>query len=57
MDKSEAPTQVLVRTLHKKPGLKDTNFQVLKAKLEVVKYIAENYYVTTYVLLSLSCFL
>ncbi|KAK3923770.1 Protein mini spindles [Frankliniella fusca] len=47
MDKGDAQTQVLIRTLHKKPGLKDTNFQVLKAKLEVVKYIAENFTLTT----------
>lgn len=47
MDKCDAPTQVLIRTLHKKPGLKDTNFQVLKAKLEVVKYIAENFTVSS----------
>ncbi|KAE8740038.1 hypothetical protein FOCC_FOCC014444 [Frankliniella occidentalis] len=47
MEKSDAQTQVLVRTLHKKPGLKDTNFQVLKAKLEAVKFIAENFTITT----------
>jgi len=39
---SEIPTQVLIRTLNKKPGLKDTNFQVLKARLEAVKLLAEN---------------
>jgi hypothetical protein len=38
----EIPTQVLIRTLNKKPGLKDTNFQVLKARLEAVKLLAEN---------------
>jgi hypothetical protein len=39
---TEIPTQVLIRTLNKKPGLKDTNFQVLKARLEAVKLLAEN---------------
>ncbi|PSN31815.1 Mini spindles protein [Blattella germanica] len=39
---TEIPTQVIIRTLNKKPGLKDTNFQVLKARLEAVKLLAEN---------------
>ncbi|XP_076289585.1 msps cytoskeleton-associated protein 5 isoform X1 [Lasioglossum baleicum] len=43
MNPSEVPTQVLVRTLAKKPGFKDTNFQVLKLRLEIVKYLAENF--------------
>ncbi|XP_074041153.1 protein mini spindles-like isoform X1 [Leptinotarsa decemlineata] len=42
LDSKSVPTQALVKFLAKKPGLKDTNFQVLKAKLEVVKYLAEN---------------
>ncbi|XP_011883305.1 PREDICTED: cytoskeleton-associated protein 5 isoform X2 [Vollenhovia emeryi] len=40
---SEVPTQVIVRTLAKKPGFKDTNFQVLKLRVEIVKYLAENH--------------
>lgn len=47
IEKSDGVSQVLLRTLHKKPGLKDTNFQVLKAKLEVVKYMAENLSIST----------
>ncbi|XP_033322448.2 msps cytoskeleton-associated protein 5 isoform X2 [Megalopta genalis] len=43
MNSSEVPTQVIVRTVAKKPGFKDTNFQVLKLRLEVVKYLAENF--------------
>ena len=39
---TEIPTQVIIRTLNKKPGLKDTNFQVLKARLEAVKLLSEN---------------
>lgn len=41
MDPAEVSAQVIVRTLAKKPGLKDTNFQVLKLRIEVVKYLAE----------------
>ncbi|XP_076663727.1 msps cytoskeleton-associated protein 5 isoform X2 [Andrena cerasifolii] len=43
MDSSEVPTQVIVRTLAKKPGFKDTNFQVLKLRLEIVKFLAESF--------------
>lgn len=42
LDAKNIPTQALVKFVAKKPGLKDTNFQVLKAKLEIVKYLAEN---------------
>ncbi|KAF4519728.1 hypothetical protein B566_EDAN017602 [Ephemera danica] len=42
MEKLEIPAQVLIRTLNKKPGLRDGNFQVLKAKFDVVKAVAEN---------------
>ncbi|XP_039313050.1 protein mini spindles isoform X3 [Solenopsis invicta] len=43
MDPAEVPTQVIIRTLAKKPGFKDTNFQVLKLRVEIVKYLAENH--------------
>ncbi|XP_011700705.1 PREDICTED: cytoskeleton-associated protein 5 isoform X2 [Wasmannia auropunctata] len=43
MDSAEVPTQVIVRTLARKPGFKDTNFQVLKLRVEIVKYLAENH--------------
>ncbi|XP_018308410.1 cytoskeleton-associated protein 5 isoform X3 [Mycetomoellerius zeteki] len=43
MDSAEVPTQVIVRILAKKPGFKDTNFQVLKLRIEIVKYLAENH--------------
>ncbi|XP_059481984.1 protein mini spindles isoform X2 [Neocloeon triangulifer] len=42
MDKSDMQAQALVKTLSRKPGLKDNNFQVMKAKLDVVKAIAES---------------
>ncbi|XP_017785300.1 PREDICTED: cytoskeleton-associated protein 5 [Nicrophorus vespilloides] len=42
LESSNMPTQALVKTISKKPGLKDTNFQVLKLRLDVVKYLAEN---------------
>ena len=41
MERADIPTQALVRTLCKKPGLKDNNFQVIKLKLEAVKILAE----------------
>lgn len=40
LTKADTPTQALVRTLCRKPGLKDNNFQVLKLKLEAVKTLA-----------------
>lgn len=40
--------QILFRTLNsKKPGLKDTNFQVLKVKLDIVRIISEKFPITT----------
>ncbi|XP_043507274.1 protein mini spindles [Frieseomelitta varia] len=43
IDPTEIPIQVIVRTLARKPGFKDTNFQVLKLRLEIVKFLAENF--------------
>uniref|UniRef100_A0A1Y9J0Y2 TOG domain-containing protein n=1 Tax=Anopheles quadriannulatus TaxID=34691 RepID=A0A1Y9J0Y2_ANOQN len=40
-------SQVLLRSLAKKPGLKDTNFQVLKARLDTARTIVERYGITT----------
>lgn len=40
-------SQVLVKTLCKKPGLKDTNFQVLKLKLDALAAITEKLGMTT----------
>ncbi|XP_076268302.1 protein mini spindles-like isoform X2 [Rhynchophorus ferrugineus] len=42
MNGQTIPTQAFVKILMKKPGLKDTNFQVLKVKLDIIKYLAEN---------------
>lgn len=36
-------TQVLLRVLAKKPGLKDTNFQVLKLRLDAVTQIVDSF--------------
>lgn len=41
LDRENLPTQALVHTLAKKPGLKDNNFQVLKQKLAVLRFLAE----------------
>lgn len=40
-------SQALIRVLCKKPGLKDTNFQVLKVKLEILTKIVEKIGITT----------
>ncbi|ETN59361.1 microtubule associated protein xmap215 [Anopheles darlingi] len=40
-------SQILLRTLTKKPGLKDTNFQVLKLKLDTLRMIIERFGITT----------
>ncbi|CAB1318242.1 unnamed protein product [Coregonus sp. 'balchen'] len=41
MDISEMPCQALVRLLAKKPGWKETNFQVMQLKLQVVAVVAQ----------------
>ena len=41
MPSDEVPVQVIVRTLAKKPGFKDTHFQVLKQRIELVGQLAE----------------
>lgn len=50
IDGIEAKTgnsQTLLKTICKKPGLKDTNFQVVKLRLDIVKSIIEKLGVTT----------
>ncbi|XP_030635140.1 cytoskeleton-associated protein 5 [Chanos chanos] len=41
MDDKEMPCQALVRMLAKKPGWKETNFQVMQMKLHIVGLIAQ----------------
>ncbi|KAJ8298919.1 hypothetical protein KUTeg_022979 [Tegillarca granosa] len=41
-EKKEIPCQVVVRTVNKKPGLKDTNFQVLKLRVDLIATLATN---------------
>ncbi|XP_028842813.1 cytoskeleton-associated protein 5 isoform X3 [Denticeps clupeoides] len=41
MDRGEMPCQALVRMLAKKPGWKETNFQVMQMKLHIVGLIAQ----------------
>ncbi|XP_064144258.1 cytoskeleton-associated protein 5 isoform X3 [Loxodonta africana] len=41
MDRNEMPCQALVRMLAKKPGWKETNFQVMQMKLHIVALIAQ----------------
>ncbi|XP_072383442.1 protein mini spindles [Diabrotica undecimpunctata] len=52
LNSPSVPTQAIVKFLAKKPGLKDTNVQVLKAKIEVIKYLAEN---TKFTITTASC--
>uniref|UniRef100_A0A182SXJ2 TOG domain-containing protein n=1 Tax=Anopheles maculatus TaxID=74869 RepID=A0A182SXJ2_9DIPT len=40
-------SQVLLRSLGKKPGFKDTNFQVLKGKLDTARTVVERFGITT----------
>lgn len=46
LDPKGGHSQVVLRTLAKKPGLKDTNFQVLKVKLENVRAAVERLGIT-----------
>ncbi|XP_069595027.1 cytoskeleton-associated protein 5 isoform X5 [Ranitomeya imitator] len=41
MERSEIPCQALVKMLAKKPGFKETNFQVMQMKLHIVALIAQ----------------
>uniref|UniRef100_A0AAQ4PNR4 Cytoskeleton associated protein 5 n=1 Tax=Gasterosteus aculeatus aculeatus TaxID=481459 RepID=A0AAQ4PNR4_GASAC len=41
LDRTEMPCQALVKMLAKKPGWKETNFQVMQIKLHVVALIAQ----------------
>lgn len=41
-DAKTLQSQAIVKLVVRKPGLKDTNFQVLKAKLDIVKYLSDN---------------
>lgn len=47
VEQSAGNSQVLVRTLCKKPGLKETNFQVLKLRLDALVAITEKLGMTT----------
>ncbi|ESO97492.1 hypothetical protein LOTGIDRAFT_228176 [Lottia gigantea] len=40
--RDDIPCQVCVRVIDRKPGLKDTNFQVLKLRLELIAHLAKN---------------
>jgi cytoskeleton-associated protein 5 len=41
MPTDEVPCQVIVRTVARKPGLKDPHFQVLKQRLELISLLAD----------------
>lgn len=40
LSREEIPAQAFVRTISKKPGLKETNFQVLKLKVDLISHLA-----------------
>uniref|UniRef100_A0A6B2EE03 Putative microtubule-associated protein n=1 Tax=Phlebotomus kandelakii TaxID=1109342 RepID=A0A6B2EE03_9DIPT len=46
IDPKSGVSQVLVRTVLKKPGLKDTHFQVLKYRLDIIRVVAERMPIT-----------
>lgn len=49
LESGSVSAQVLIGTLNKKPGLKDTNLQVLKCRLETLKIIIDSHKFSTYV--------
>jgi cytoskeleton-associated protein 5 len=44
MPSDDVPVQIIIRTLARKPGFKDTHFQVLKQRLDLVAVLAETGY-------------
>ena len=42
LPRSDIPCQAFVRLIAKKPGLKETNFQVLKLKVDLIGHLAQN---------------
>uniref|UniRef100_A0A182MWU9 TOG domain-containing protein n=1 Tax=Anopheles culicifacies TaxID=139723 RepID=A0A182MWU9_9DIPT len=47
LETKPALSQILLRSLAKKPGFKDTNFQVLKGKLDTARTVVERFGITT----------
>lgn len=43
IEAGQGVSQVLIRTMAKKPGLKDNNFQVLKIRLMIIQQISEKF--------------
>lgn len=53
IDQMESPlvsSQVLIKLLNKKPGIKDNNVQIQKLRLECLKKIFEKFPITRYIL-------
>ena len=42
MAREDIPCQACVRTVCKKPGLKENNFQVMKLKVQLIAFLATN---------------
>ncbi|XP_063697103.1 protein mini spindles isoform X2 [Culicoides brevitarsis] len=47
IEAGQGVSQTLIRTMAKKPGLKDNNFQVLKIRLMIIQQISEKFGITT----------
>lgn len=50
MESSPVSSQVLIKLLNKKPGIKDNNVQIQKLRLECLKKIIEKFSITRYLL-------
>lgn len=48
MESSTVSSQVLIKLLNKKPGIKDNNVQIQKLRLECLKKIIEKFPITRY---------
>lgn len=49
MEPQTVSSQVLIKLLNKKPGIKDNNVQTQKMRLECLKKIIEKFPITRYV--------
>lgn len=50
MESPPVSSQVLIKLLNKKPGIKDNNVQIQKLRLECLKKVIEKFPITRYLL-------
>lgn len=48
MDSTEISSQVLIKILNKKPGIRDNNVQIQRLRLECLKKIIEKFPISRY---------